>query len=68
MNAQHRSSLLWGVVGALAFLVLVQGYRLLVVPLDVGSLAVGAVALLVGALSAGFTHVIEPWIRGNGRS
>jgi len=66
MNARHKSSVLWGLVGALAFLVLVQGYHLLVAPLTVGPPLVGGVALAVGALAAGLTHVLEPRI--NGRS
>jgi len=66
MNAQRKSSLLWGVVGALAFLVLVQGYRLFVGPLGPGPLALGGVALLVGAVAGGLAHVLEPQI--NGRS
>jgi hypothetical protein len=66
MNARHKSSLLWGLVGTLAFLVLVQGYHLLVAPLTVGPAIIGGVALLVGAAAAGLTHVLEP--RVNGRS
>jgi len=68
VTTQRRSSLLWGLVGALAFLVLVQGYRLLVGPLGPGPLALGAVALVVGAAAAGLTHVLEPRIRGKERS
>jgi len=68
MNPRRKSSLLWGVVGALAFLALVQGYRLLVEPLTVSAAVFGAVALLVGATAAGVTYVLEPRIHGNGRS
>jgi len=66
MNARHKSSLLWGLVGALAFLVLVQGYHLLVAPLTVSPVAVGGITLLVGTVAAGLTRVLEP--RLNGRS
>ncbi|AZH24668.1 hypothetical protein [Haloplanus aerogenes] len=66
MNARHKSSLLWGLVGTLAFLVLVQGYHLLVAPLAVRATIIGGLALLVGAVAAGVTHVLEP--RLNGRS
>ncbi|WP_251341259.1 hypothetical protein [Haloplanus halophilus] len=68
MNARHKSSLLWGLVGALSYLVLVQGYRLLVGPLGPGVLALGGVALLVAVASAGLTYVLEPRVRGNKRS
>ena len=68
MTTQRRSSLLWGLVGTLAFLVLVQGYRLLVGPLGPRPLALGAVAFLVGAMAAGLTHALAPRIHGNGRS
>jgi hypothetical protein len=66
MNARHKSSLLWGLVGTLAFLVLVQGYHLLVAALTIGPATIGAVALLVGTVAAGLTHTLEPRI--NGRS
>jgi hypothetical protein len=68
VTTQRRSSLLWGVVGTLAFLVLVQGYRLLVGPLGPSPLALGGVALLVGAVAATLTHVLEPRMRENKRS
>jgi len=66
MNARQKSSLLWGLVGTLAFLVLVQGYHLLVAPLAVSPPTVGGLALLVGVVAAGLTHTLEP--RLNGRS
>ncbi|WP_049935397.1 hypothetical protein [Haloplanus natans] len=66
MTPQTKSSLLWGLVGALAFLVLVQGYRLVAGSLRIGPVAVGGLALLVGAAAAGVTYVLEP--RLNGRS
>ncbi|WP_251329648.1 hypothetical protein [Haloplanus pelagicus] len=68
MTTQRTSSLLWGLVGTLAFLVLVQGYRLVVGPIGPGALVLGGVAVLVGAASAGLTHVLEPRMRGNKRS
>jgi hypothetical protein len=68
VSAQRKSSLLWGLVGALAFVVLVQGYRLAVGPLGPGPLALGGVALLVGGVAATVTHALEPRIRENGRS
>jgi hypothetical protein len=55
-------------VGALAFLVLVQGYRLLIGPLGVGAAVVAGIALLVAATTAGLSYVLEPRMRENGRS
>jgi hypothetical protein len=50
MDQRTKSSLLWGVVGALAFLVLLQGYELLAAQrVSVGAKAGVAVAVLAGA-------------------
>jgi hypothetical protein len=67
MDRRHRDSLLWGVVGAMAFLVLVQGYELLT---DAGvaalvKLGVAVVVLVVTAVSA---HVVRPRLARNERS
>jgi hypothetical protein len=59
---------LWGLVGTLSFLVLVQGYRLVVGSLPVGLLGAVGLAAVVGVASAGLTHVLEPRIRRNGRT
>jgi hypothetical protein len=61
-----KSSLLWGLVGGLAFLVLAQGYELL------GDLGVGfgpkvAVALAVGVAAAGTTHLTRDRLPTGGR-
>jgi len=53
-----KSSLLWGLVGGLAFLVLVQGYDLLA-DLSVGLGARLLVALVVTVAAAGATHVVR---------
>jgi hypothetical protein len=62
MDARPRASLLWGLVGGLAFLVLVQGYEL------VGSAPLGfagklAVAAVVGAGATALTYAAEGWRR-----
>jgi len=58
MHPRVRSSLLWGLVGALAFLVLVQGYELVAdPPLDVAGKV--AIAVLVGAAATGGTYLAE---------
>ena len=64
MDAQTKSSLLWGVVGALAFLVLVQGYELLAAePVTLGAKA--GVALAVGVGAALLTHTARGRLPGN---
>jgi len=68
MTPQQKSSLLWGSMGALSFLVLVQGYRLFVGTFDIGAVAIGGIALLVGAAAAGITHALASRIHENGRS
>lgn len=67
MDARRKDSLLWGVVGGLAFLVLVQGYELLA---DEGvALAVKAgVAAAVLAVTALAAHTLRPQLAGNERS
>lgn len=59
MNRRARSALLWGLVGALAFLVLAQGYRLLV-SLGLDTLALVGVAIVVGGVTTLFAYVAEP--------
>ena len=59
MSPRTKASLLWGLVGALAFLVLVQGYDLLL-GLDVGFAARFGVAALVWIVAAGLTHRLSP--------
>ena len=53
-----KSSLLWGVVGALSFLVLIQGYEL-VTDQRISFLVKFGVALLVGAVAGGSTYAVQ---------
>lgn len=55
MRPRVRSSLLWGIVGAFSFLVLVQGFDL-VASLNIGLLVKVAVALAVGVAAAALTY------------
>ncbi|WP_121820344.1 hypothetical protein [Halostella salina] len=67
MRPRVKSSLLWGVVGALAFLVLYQGYLLF----DGEGVPVPAVAAVAVAVATGATtlsYLGEGWLAGrNGR-
>jgi hypothetical protein len=58
LSPRGKSALLWGAVGALTFLVLVQGYALLVEPL-VSIAQGGLIALLVGCGAAGGAYLLE---------
>ncbi|PSP74915.1 hypothetical protein BRC81_17225 [Halobacteriales archaeon QS_1_68_20] len=62
MDARTRTSLLWGLVGAMTFLVLVQGYELLR-SVPVGFATKLAVAAIVGVVAAGLTYAAEGWLR-----
>jgi hypothetical protein len=61
MRPRLRESLLWGAVGAMAFLVLVQGYELFADP-GVGLPAKFGVALVVGALATGLTYATRRYV------
>jgi hypothetical protein len=66
MDARQTDSLLWGVVGGLAFLVLVQGYELAAD--ESVTLAVKAgVAVAVLAVTALAAHALRPLLAGNER-
>ena len=68
MRSRVKSALLWGAVGALAFLVAVQGYQLVVGGLALPLPAVGAVAVVVAAATAGVAYTLEPRLLRKGRS
>ncbi|RKD88042.1 hypothetical protein [Halopiger aswanensis] len=59
LDPRTTSALLWGAVGALAFLVLVQGYALVASPLVTIVQGV-AVAAVVGIGTTVGTYVLEP--------
>jgi hypothetical protein len=62
------SSLLWGAVGALAFLALAQAYQLLVARLGFGLPALLGVGVVVGALVAAVTYLTEVRLTAKGRT
>jgi hypothetical protein len=63
-----KASVLWGVVGAMAFLVLVQGYELLFGP-AISLVAKAGVTLVVTVATAGSAHVVDRSVSaGNERS
>ena len=64
MGPRTKSSLLWGVVGCLAFLVLLQGYELLA-DVRVSLVAKFGVALVVLIAATGLSHVTRDRLPGN---
>lgn len=60
------SSLLWGLVGGMCFLVLVQGYELLAEPL-VGISIKAGVTILVAGTTAATAHVARPRLPAGNR-
>jgi len=67
MDPERKASALWGVIGGLSFLVLVQGYELAVAT-RVGVAPKAGVALAVAALAAILTHLARPRVHGNERA
>ena len=68
MTPRGKSALLWGAVGVLGFLVLVQGAVLLSVPLPLGFAGVVVVALAVGAVVAVASYTTEHRLTGKGQA
>lgn len=67
MDPRLKSSLLWGVIGALSFLVLVQGYELFTDDRLAFAMKF-AVAGVVALAAAGSTYLVDPRLFGrNGR-
>lgn len=58
MNPRRKSRLLWGLVGALTFLVLALGYRLAGGTLPVGVGGLVGIAVGVGSVVA----FVSPWV------
>ncbi len=62
MNREYKSSLLWGLIGGLSFLVLIQAYHI-VTGEFIGIPLMAGVALLVFGLSAVSAQLLRPTIR-----
>jgi hypothetical protein len=64
MDPRLKASVLWGLVGAMAFLVLVQGYHLFADDfLGIGPMAAGALVVLVATTTA--AHTLRPRLTQN---
>ena len=68
MTPRRTSSLLWGLVGTLTFLVLALGYDLLGGTLPVGPVGLAGIAVAVGIVVTGLASLVEPRLRAKGRT
>jgi hypothetical protein len=64
VKPRRKASVLWGVVGSLSYLVLVQGYELLA-GRPVGLVPKAAVAVVVLVVVAVTAHRLRPRLYGN---
>ncbi|WP_256685383.1 hypothetical protein [Halococcus qingdaonensis] len=67
MRPRTKASLLWGAVGALAFLVLAQGYELVAAP-GISLLVKLAIAAIVWIVASGASYLFERWLARSERS
>ena len=63
-----RSAFLWGLVGVLAFLALLQGFRLFVGPVGIGLVPTAAIAFAIGGFVTVLSFVLEPRLMAKGRN
>jgi cation transporter-like permease len=63
-----KSSLLWGVVGVLAFLAAAQAYQLVVASLGVGLPTLVGIAVVVGTVVTVVSYVAEYRLTSKGRT
>jgi len=68
VRPRRKSSLLWGLIGTLLFLVLALGYRLAGGSLPVGVGGLAGIAVGVGGVVAVASTIIEPRLVGKGRT
>jgi hypothetical protein len=68
VTPRRKSALLWGAVGALSFLVLAQGYVLVVGRLPLSILGRFGLALGVGGVATVLTYAVEPRVAGKRRN
>ena len=69
VKPRTKASLLWGAIGALVFLVLVQGYTLLIAAAPaISFLTKLAIAVGVGVFGAVSSYALEGWLVRSERS
>ncbi|HET7323543.1 MAG TPA: hypothetical protein VFJ06_04355 [Halococcus sp.] len=67
MRPRAQSSLLWGTVAALVFLVLAQGYELLFAS-GIGLLTKFGIAVVAFVCATGASYVFDSWLERSERS
>jgi polyferredoxin len=67
VRPRAKASLLWGAVGALAFLVLAQGYELLFAP-GISLLVKLGIAAVVWVVAGAASYLLEGWLARSERS
>ena len=68
MKRRTKSSLLWGIVGALTFLVLAQGYLIGIGSLPTGYLGMVTIGVTIGGTVGAVSYLTEPWLAAKGRT
>ena len=68
MKRRSKSSLLWGVVGALTFVVLAQGYLIGVGSLPTSYVGMVVLGTVVGGVVGTVSYLTEPWLATKGRT
>jgi len=63
-----RSAALWGLVGSLSFLVLLQGVRLFASPIGLGLVPTVAIAFAIGGFVTVLSFVLEPRLKQTGKT
>ena len=68
MRRRTKSSLLWGTIGALTFLVLAQGYLIGVGSLPTSYIGMVVIGVMIGGTVGTVSYLAEPWLAAKGRT
>ena len=68
MRARTKSAILWGLVGVLSFLVVAQGYVILVDELPLSLLGLVGVGVIVGGVTSTIAYQFEHRFLAKGRT
>ncbi len=63
-----RSAVLWGLIGMLSFLVLLQGLRLFSGPVGLGLVPTAGIAFAIGGFVTVISFVLGPRLEAKGRN
>jgi len=68
VRRRTKSSLLWGAIGALTFLVLAQGYLIGVGLLPTSYVGIVVIGVTIGGTVGTVSYLAEPWLAAKGRT